>query len=99
ALNEKLRNYITSYEFWANIKCLHKVLEPVKTAVKTVESLKKTNDLSEVNSNILNIKNSVNLEYALINTDQPIILDEAINHSEKDFDIDALTNQGMQMRN
>ncbi|CAG8591667.1 16032_t:CDS:2, partial [Racocetra fulgida] len=202
ALNEKLKNYITSREFWANIECLHKVLEPVKTAVKTVESLKLqgegensarelvaqihnydlqkppydslfqdhlelpetwwkackqpyhhlqklallflaitphnagcecvflilnwftqkrtimfeediqsdseddseinledsvTNDLSKVNSNTLNIENSVNLEYTLINTDQPIILDEAIDHDKKDFDIDALTNQVMQM--
>ncbi|CAG8706176.1 12593_t:CDS:2, partial [Racocetra fulgida] len=40
ALNEKLRNYITSCEFWANIECLYKVLEPVKMAVKTVESSK-----------------------------------------------------------
>ncbi|CAG8489537.1 20494_t:CDS:2 [Dentiscutata erythropus] len=39
ALNKKLRGYVTSREFWANIKCLHKVLEPAKIAVKTVESL------------------------------------------------------------
>ncbi|CAG8810460.1 15758_t:CDS:2, partial [Gigaspora rosea] len=38
ALNEKLKNYITNREFWANVECLYKVLEPTKIAVKTVES-------------------------------------------------------------
>ncbi|CAG8477947.1 13234_t:CDS:2 [Gigaspora margarita] len=56
-------------------------------------------DLSEVDSNMLNIENSINLAYALNNTNQPTILDEIIDHSETDFDIDALTSQGMQMRN
>ncbi|CAG8827570.1 7320_t:CDS:1, partial [Racocetra persica] len=36
--SEKLKNYITSHEFWANVKCFYKVLELVKTVVKTVES-------------------------------------------------------------
>jgi len=56
-------------------------------------------DLSEVDSNMLNIENSINLAYALNNTNQPTILDEIIDHGETDFDIDALTSQGMQMRN
>ena len=56
-------------------------------------------DLSEVDSNMLNIKNSINLAYALNNTNQPTILDELIDHGETNFDIDALTSQGMQMRN
>ncbi|KAF0392002.1 zinc finger bed domain-containing protein 1-like [Gigaspora margarita] len=38
ALNEKLRNYITSHEFWANVEYLHKVLKLIKIAIKTVES-------------------------------------------------------------
>ncbi|RIB11422.1 hypothetical protein C2G38_2145589 [Gigaspora rosea] len=38
SLNDKLRNYITSHEFWANVECLHKILEPAKTAVQTVEA-------------------------------------------------------------
>ncbi|RIB02039.1 hypothetical protein C2G38_2050374 [Gigaspora rosea] len=38
ALNKKLRSYITSHEFWANIECRYKVLEPAKIAVKTVEA-------------------------------------------------------------
>jgi len=38
ALTEKLRSYITSREFWTNVECLRNVLEPVKVAVKTVES-------------------------------------------------------------
>ncbi|RIB06233.1 ribonuclease H-like domain-containing protein [Gigaspora rosea] len=37
SLNDKLRNYITSREFWANVECLYKILEPAKTAVQTVE--------------------------------------------------------------
>ncbi|CAG8489519.1 20493_t:CDS:1 [Dentiscutata erythropus] len=58
-----------------------------------------TNDLFEVDSSMLEIENSINLDQALGNTDQPLILDEVIDHSEKDFDIDALVNQGIQMRN
>ncbi|CAG8692451.1 hypothetical protein C2G38_2030027 [Gigaspora rosea] len=54
-------------------------------------------DLSEIDSNMLNIENSTNLAYALNNTNQPMILDEIIDHSETDFDIDALTSQGMQI--
>ncbi|CAG8573379.1 7259_t:CDS:2 [Cetraspora pellucida] len=57
------------------------------------------NDLSEVDSSTLEIENSVNLNLALNNVDQPLILDEVIDHGEKNFDIDALVNQGMQMRN
>ncbi|KAF0389846.1 hypothetical protein F8M41_010877 [Gigaspora margarita] len=56
-------------------------------------------DLSEVDSNMLNIENSINLAYALNNTNQPTILDEIIDYDKTDFDIDALTSQGMQMRN
>ncbi|CAG8790857.1 24039_t:CDS:1, partial [Dentiscutata erythropus] len=56
-----------------------------------------TNNLFEVNSSILKIENSINLDQALGNTNQPLILDEVINYGEKDFDIDALVNQGMQM--
>ncbi|CAG8527250.1 2404_t:CDS:2 [Dentiscutata heterogama] len=56
-------------------------------------------DLSKVDSNMLNIENSINLAYALNNTNQSTILDEIIDHGETDFDIDALTSQGMQMRN
>ncbi|CAG8591174.1 12935_t:CDS:2 [Gigaspora rosea] len=33
----KLRSYITSHKFWANVEYLHKVLELAKIAVKTVE--------------------------------------------------------------
>ncbi|KAF0342515.1 hypothetical protein F8M41_016125 [Gigaspora margarita] len=56
-------------------------------------------DLSEVDSNMLNIENSINLAYALNNTNQPMILDKIIDHSETNFDINALTSQGMQMQN
>ncbi|KAF0454565.1 zinc finger bed domain-containing protein 1-like [Gigaspora margarita] len=52
---------------------------------------------NEVDSNILEIENSVNLNLALNNTDQPLVLDEVIDHGEKDFDVDMLVNQGMQM--
>ncbi|CAG8454603.1 1807_t:CDS:2 [Dentiscutata heterogama] len=58
-----------------------------------------TNDLSEVDSSMLEIENSINLNLALNNMNQPLILDEVIDHGEKDFDIDSLVNQGMQMRN
>ncbi|CAG8818022.1 30742_t:CDS:2 [Gigaspora margarita] len=54
---------------------------------------------NEVDSNILKIENSVNLNLALNNTNQPLVLDEVIDHSENDFDIDVLVNQEMQMRN
>ncbi|KAF0553049.1 hypothetical protein F8M41_020735 [Gigaspora margarita] len=57
------------------------------------------NNLSEVNSNMLNIEDSINLEYASNNTDQLLTSDEVIDYGEKDFDIDALASQGMQMRN
>ncbi|CAG8619056.1 7394_t:CDS:1 [Scutellospora calospora] len=57
------------------------------------------NDLSEVDSSMLEIENSINLNFALNNTNQPLILDEVIDHGEKDFDIDSLVNQGIQMRN
>ncbi|RIB01631.1 hypothetical protein C2G38_2230214 [Gigaspora rosea] len=50
-------------------------------------------------SSMLEIENSINLNLALNNTNQPLILDEVVDHGEKDFDIDALVNQGMQMRN
>ncbi|CAG8790068.1 3157_t:CDS:2, partial [Gigaspora rosea] len=56
------------------------------------------NNLSEVNSNMLNIEDSINLEYASNNTNQLLTSDEVIDHGEKDFDIDALASQGMQMR-
>ncbi|CAG8840258.1 509_t:CDS:1 [Cetraspora pellucida] len=55
------------------------------------------NDLSEVDSSTLEIENSVNLNLALNNVDQLLILDEVIDHGEKNFDIDALVNQEMQM--
>ncbi|CAG8629648.1 12159_t:CDS:1 [Cetraspora pellucida] len=58
-----------------------------------------TNNLSEVDSSMLEIENSINLNLALNNTNQPLILDEVIDHGEKDFDVDSLVNQGMQMRN
>ncbi|RIB20296.1 hypothetical protein C2G38_2304571 [Gigaspora rosea] len=54
-------------------------------------------DLSKVDSNMLNIENSINLAYALNNTNQSTILDEIIDHGETNFDIDALTSQGMQI--
>ncbi|CAG8833741.1 5859_t:CDS:1 [Cetraspora pellucida] len=57
------------------------------------------NDLSEVDSSTLEIENSVNLNLALNNVDQHLILDEVIDYSEKNFDIDALVNQRMQMQN
>ncbi|CAG8811883.1 10937_t:CDS:2, partial [Gigaspora margarita] len=56
-------------------------------------------DLSKVDSNMLNIENSINLAYALNNTNQLTILDKIIDHGKTDFDIDALTSQEMQMRN
>ncbi|RIB06304.1 hypothetical protein C2G38_2046896 [Gigaspora rosea] len=56
------------------------------------------NNLSEVNSNMLNIEDSINLEYASNNTNQLLTSDEVTDHGEKDFDIDALASQGMQMR-
>lgn len=56
-------------------------------------------NLSEVNSNMLNIEDSINLKYASNDTDQFSTFDEVIDHGEKDFDIDALASQGMQMRN
>ncbi|CAG8504857.1 18208_t:CDS:10 [Dentiscutata erythropus] len=194
ALSEKLRNYITSREFWANIECLHKILEPTKIAVKTVESsnsqgggdnsvreliaqihnydlqnspyysvfqdhielpetcagcervfsvlnwftqkrrnrltVKKVSNMAKLHAYyVTNARHElnyvgqnlsendflkmmqdythsltsgsaiINLAYALNNTNQPTILDEIIDHGETDFDIDALTSQGMQMRN
>ncbi|CAG8516933.1 45310_t:CDS:2 [Gigaspora margarita] len=54
---------------------------------------------NEVDSNILEIENSINLNLALNNTDQTLVLDEVIDHGKKDFDVDALVNQGMQMQN
>ncbi|KAF0511730.1 hypothetical protein F8M41_018209 [Gigaspora margarita] len=57
------------------------------------------NNLSEVDFSILEIENSINLNLALNNINQPSILDEVINHDEKDFNIDALVNQEMQMQN
>ncbi|KAF0469291.1 hypothetical protein F8M41_025601 [Gigaspora margarita] len=53
---------------------------------------------NEVDSNILEIENSINLNLALNNTDQTLVLDEVIDHGKKDFDVDALVNQRMQMR-
>ncbi|CAG8744497.1 9466_t:CDS:2, partial [Cetraspora pellucida] len=58
-----------------------------------------TNDLSEVDFSMLEIENSINLNLALNNMNQPLILDEVIDHGKKDFDVDSLVNQGMQMRN
>ncbi|CAG8804584.1 27729_t:CDS:2 [Gigaspora margarita] len=52
---------------------------------------------NEVDSNIFEIENRVNLNLALNNTDQPLVLDEVINYGEKDFDVGVLVNQGMQM--
>ncbi|CAG8755038.1 11150_t:CDS:1 [Dentiscutata erythropus] len=63
------------------------------------DNLEDADDLSEVDSSMLEIENDINLNLALNNTDQPLILDEVIDHGEKDFDIDELVNQGMQMRN
>ncbi|CAG8538615.1 3817_t:CDS:2, partial [Dentiscutata erythropus] len=44
-LRDKIKNFLiksgglkSSHEFWANVECLHKVLEPAKIVVKTVES-------------------------------------------------------------
>ncbi|RIB30417.1 hypothetical protein C2G38_2152713 [Gigaspora rosea] len=52
---------------------------------------------NKVDSNILEIENSINLNLALNNMDQTLVLDEVIDHGEEDFDVDTLVNQGMQM--
>ncbi|CAG8792989.1 13641_t:CDS:1 [Gigaspora margarita] len=51
------------------------------------------NNLLEVNSNMLNIENSINLEYASNNTDQLLTSDKVIDYGKKDFDIDALASK------
>ncbi|CAG8844274.1 10884_t:CDS:2, partial [Gigaspora margarita] len=54
------------------------------------DNLKNNPITNKVDSNILEIENSVNLNLALNNTDQTLVLDEVIDHSENDFDIDVL---------
>ncbi|CAG8800194.1 8328_t:CDS:1, partial [Racocetra persica] len=62
------------------------------------DSSKNNNNLSEINSKILGIEDSINLEYMSSNTDY-LIFKEIIEYSKKDFNIDALASQGIQMRN
>ena len=58
-----------------------------------------TMNLTEVDPEVLSIEDSINLEHASASTSQLLLSEEDIDHGEKDFDVNALADQGMQMRN